>query len=110
MLPQMLQEAKDMIMRDSAEYQDSRIDGEAEKIVAKSGGDFEEVRAQLYSQYAYADTVITALNQAGFFTSIQDFYTKLGKDLVVAQMDYDAYEAQFFPTDKAKRTEGLEEK
>ena len=110
MLPQMLQEAKDMIMRDSAEYQDSRIDREAEKIVAKSGGDFEEVRAQLYSQYAYADTVITALNQAGFFTSIQDFYTKLGKDLVVAQMDYDAYEAQFFPTDKAKRTEGLEEK
>ena len=110
MLPQMLQEAKDMIMKDSAEYQDTRIDKEAEKIIAKSGGDFEEVRAQLYSQYAYADTVITALNQAGFFTSIQDFYTKLGKDLVVAQMDYDAYEAQFFPTDKAKRTEGLEEK
>ena len=41
MLPQMLQEAKDMIMRDSAEYQDSRIDREAKKIIAKGKEDFE---------------------------------------------------------------------
>lgn len=109
-MPQMLHDAKLQILKDSSEWKDSRIDSEAEKEVQKRGGNYEEVRADLYSKYAYADTVITAMHQAGFFTSIQDFYTTLGRDLTILQMDYDNYEKSFFPTDKAKRDADLEEK
>ena len=110
LMPQMLQEARDQIAKDSAEWKDDRIDREAEKLAEKKGGDAGEHRIDLYEQYGYSDTVITALNQAGFFTSVDDFYTKLGLDLVTLQQDYDNYEASFFPTDKAKRTPELEEK